>query len=385
MPIFDHRSAPSSGTARLADVYSAREIARAAGVPVRLVRDQISAGAIPSLDGTYVAEREAVTAARALQGATAGVAAAGTPGLRPPHELLSTPAAPRRRTGLPLALSSALHVAAVLMFVAISSLGLLSRDTEAELRKPMEPVRMVFLVQPGPGGGGGGGGLRQPTPPTRLKIARPTPKPVSRPIPIRRPPPVTTRAKVPPPPPQRPVRPVMRETTPIERPKPAPAAPAVVAPVVSDPADAEDAIGAIDASTAADPSAGRGTGGGAGSGAGTGMGEGDGAGIGPGSGGGTGGGPYRPGSGIDPPSLLREVKPSYTDQGRRQGVEGDVVLEIVVRRDGSVGDVKVLRRLGAGLDQKAIDAVRQWRFAPARRLGAPIDVVVEVAVEFKLR
>lgn len=385
MPIFDQCAAPSTGTARIADVYSAREIARAAGVAVRLVREQIAAGAIPSLDGTYVAEREAVAAVHALHGATAGIARADTPGLRPPRELLSTPAPPRRRTGLPLALSSALHVAAVLMFVAISSLGLLSRDTEADVRKPPTPVRMVFLVQPGPGGGGGGGGLRQASPPTRVKMARPKPRPVSRPIPIRRPPSITTRAKVPPPRPQPPVRPVMRETTPIQRSKPAPAAPAVVAPVVSDPADAEDARGTLDATRDAGPSAGSGSGGGAGTGAGTGMGEGDGAGIGPGSGGGTGGGPYRPGSGIDPPSLLREVKPSYTDQGRRQGVEGDVVLEIVVRRDGSVGDVKVLRRLGAGLDQKAIDAVRQWRFSPARRLGAPIDVVVEVAVEFKLR
>ena len=214
--------------------------------------------------------------------------------------------------------------------------------------------------------------------------SRPKPRPVSRPVPIRRPPPVTTRAKVPPPP-QRPVRPVVRETTPIERPKPAPAAPAVVAPVVSDPADERDAIGDLESTSNGDPSAGPGSGGGAGSGSGTGLGEGDGAGIGPGTGGGTGGGPYRPGSGIDPPSLLREVKPSYTDEGRRQGVEGDVVLEIVVRRDGTVGDVKVLRRLGAGLDQKATDAVRQWRFAPARRQGAPIDVIVDVAVEFKLR
>ena len=383
MPIFEQRPAPSSGSARVADVYSAREIAGAAGVAVRLVRERLASGAIPTLDGMFVAERDAVAAVRALQGAAAGIAADDTP--HAPRELLSTPAPARRRTGLPLALSTSLHVAAVLMFVAISSLGLLSSDTEADVRTPIDPVRMVFLVQPGPGGGGGGGGLRQPDPPTRLKIARPKPRPVSRPIPIRRPPPVTTRAKVPPPPPQRPVRPVTRETTPIERPKPAPAAPAVVAPVVSDPADAEDAIGALDASSGAEPSAGSGTGGGAGSGAGTGMGEGDGAGIGPGTGGGTGGGPYRPGSGIDPPSLLREVKPSYTDQGRRQGVEGDVVLEIVVRRDGSVGDVKVLRRLGAGLDQKAIDAVRQWRFSPARRLGAPIDVLVEVAVEFKLR
>ena len=115
------------------------------------------------------------------------------------------------------------------------------------------------------------------------------------------------------------------------------------------------------------------------------MGEGDGAGIGPGSGGGTGGGPYRPGSGIEPPSLLREVKPSYTDDARRQGVEGDVVLEIVVRRDGSVGDVKLLQGLRGGLNDRAIQAVRQWRFAPATRQGIPVDVIVEVAVEFKLR
>ena len=132
-------------------------------------------------------------------------------------------------------------------------------------------------------------------------------------------------------------------------------------------------------------SQGSGTGGGAGTGQGTGLGEGTGAGIGPGSGGGTGGGPYRPGSGITPPQLLREVKPEFTEDARRRGIEGDVVLEIVVRSDGSVGDVKVLQGLGGGLDRRAIDAVRQWRFSPARRFGAPVDVIVEVAVEFKLR
>jgi TonB family protein len=83
--------------------------------------------------------------------------------------------------------------------------------------------------------------------------------------------------------------------------------------------------------------------------------------------------------------LLREVKPDYTEDARRRGVNGDVELEIVVRSDGSVGDIRLLRGLGYGLDQRAIDAVRQWRFSPARRLGAPVDVLVEVAVEFKLR
>jgi protein TonB len=133
------------------------------------------------------------------------------------------------------------------------------------------------------------------------------------------------------------------------------------------------------------PSRGPGAGGGVGSGSGQGLGEGSGGGIGPGSGGGTGGGPYQPGAGIDPPTLVKEIRPAYTDAARRQAIEGDVVLEIVVRADGSVGNVRVRRSLGAGLEQKAIDAVRQWRFTPAKRHGAPVDVVVDVSVEFKLR
>lgn len=375
--------------ARVADVYSAREIASAAGVPVRLVRVQIAARVIPTLDGSLVAERDAVAAVRALGAAHAPGASAALPlspaGAARAADLLEVRPPAARRTGLPLMLSGALHAAAVLVFVAASSLGLLTADTESAVTKPAERARLVFLVKAGPGGGGGGGGMRQQAPPPKIQMKRPESKRASLPVPVRRPPPVTTRAKVPPPPPQRPVRAVMRETTPIQMPKPAPAAPAVVAPVVSAPADPVDRAGTLDSTRNGDASAGSGSGGGAGTGTGTGMGEGDGAGIGPGSGGGTGGGPYRPGSGIDPPSLLREVKPSYTDEGRRQGVEGDVVLEIVVRRDGTVGGVKVLRRLGAGLDQNAIDAVRQWRFSPARRMGSPVDVIVEVAVEFKLR
>ena len=83
--------------------------------------------------------------------------------------------------------------------------------------------------------------------------------------------------------------------------------------------------------------------------------------------------------------MLKEVRADYTDEARRANLSGEVVLEIVVRRDGTVGDIKMLRRLGSGLDQRAIDAVRQWRFAPARLKGTPVDVVVEVGVEFKLR
>jgi len=79
------------------------------------------------------------------------------------------------------------------------------------------------------------------------------------------------------------------------------------------------------------------------------------------------------------------VKADFTESARRRQLAGDVVLEIVVNRDGSVGQITVTKGLGEGLDQRAIAAVRQWRFAPARRFGEPVDVVVEVSVEFKLR
>jgi TonB family protein len=79
------------------------------------------------------------------------------------------------------------------------------------------------------------------------------------------------------------------------------------------------------------------------------------------------------------------VKPDYTEDARRRSIEGEVILEIIVRRDGSVGDVRIVRGLGHGLDQRAAQTVAQWRFAPARRFGTPVDVVVEVSVEFKLR
>jgi len=115
------------------------------------------------------------------------------------------------------------------------------------------------------------------------------------------------------------------------------------------------------------------------------VGEGLGPGIGPGSGGGTGGGAYRPGSGVDAPRLVKEVRALYTDDARRRGIEGDVVLEVIVTQSGSVDRVKVVRGLGSGLDQNAMAAVRQWRFNPARRQGVPVDAVLEISVEFRMR
>jgi len=240
---------------------------------------------------------------------------------------------------------------------------------------------LVFLMSPGPGGGGGGGGLRNPLPPRRVErkaVERPRPS-----VPEVTPKPViaTTRPETP----KEPTPVPAPVPTPVERaPEPLPSR-VIVAPVVNAAADTADRDGVVEQGKMASASRGPGAGSGAGAGQGIGSGDGRGNGIGEGSGGGTDGGPYRPGAGIEPPRLVREVKADYTDEGRRRGITGEVLLEIIVQSDGSVGDVTVLRGLGAGLDQRAVAAVRQWRFTPARRRGTAVDVIVQVAVDFTLR
>lgn len=336
------------------DVYDAREIARAAGRPLSTVQALIDSGRVSTVGGTYVAHAEAVRVLRALRGGrTLDVVAT-------PRPLFSEAPHLTREARVPVAASTAVHgvLAALGLLLALIGRG---NVTEALESKRLDPVRLVFLATPGPGGGGGGGGERRPRPPEPARRAGH--ESLTSPVPPPKPAPTPEPPRPQPPPP--------------EDPPPS-------APVASVAADTTTTSGVIE-ETPATASKGAGRDGPAGTGQGGGIGAGQGAGIGEGSGGGTGGGPFRPGSGIEPPRLLREVKPDYPEDARRRSVEGDVVMEIVVRRDGSVGDVRVLQSLGAGLDQRAIDAVKQWRFDPARRQGSPVDVLVEVSVEFKLR
>ncbi len=348
-----------------ADVYSAEEIALAAGVPESHV-----VAALGRADA-LVPFTDAVRIGRALsRGAGRATATASRPlfSIFGPGRLAAVERLERPR-GVPFVLSSTLHVTIVAVAVFMATLGLTPKAATLRLDDRPDPMHLVFLATPGPGGGGGGGGLLQKAPPP--KAAREGHHTMSSPIPVRQPP--------------KPIVPVAAPPEPTPPPLKAEPLPAVVAPVLAVPADNRSRVGVIEHTAADNESRGSGRGGGVGTGSGTGLGEGDGAGIGPGSGGGTGGGPFRPGSGIEPPRLLREVKADYTEDARLRGVSGDVVLEIVVRRDGSVGDVKVLQGLGSGLNDRAVQAVRQWRFAPAQRRGFPVDVLVEVAIEFKLR
>ena len=353
------------------EVFSVHDVARAAGVPVADVRSLLEAGVARSARGTYVTFESAAELVRLLR-------AERRVGRR---RLFAVSRGQKPATGMPLAASGALHAGLMVALILFAGLSVRSEVTE---RRIPDQTRLVFLATPGPGGGGGGGGLRNPAPPPEAKLAGKSslrsPVVVTKPVERTEKREVERRVETPPPPVPAPV--AKPEPPP---PAPPPPAPPVVAPVVSAPADTADRAGVVTPSPATQPSHGPGTEGGTGTGRGTGSGEGAGAGIGDGTTAGVGGGPYRPGSGIAPPSLLHEVKPIYTEDGRRRGIEGDVEMEVVVRADGSVGAIRLLRGLGSGLDQRAIDAVRQWKFSPARRFGTPVDVMVEVAVEFRLR
>ena len=362
----------------LPELYTARDIARAAGVAESDVRSLLDSGAIhsvasflrqhgePAWNG-FVLHGEAVRAVRTLrQRKLLDAKSAEHLGL-----LLTPSGAQHRQATVPFIVSTSLHVlVAVLLF--IGSLGL-----TAPMRRPSpstttrQPVRLVFLAQPGPGGGGGGGGLKMKPPPP--KAQRKGPQQISSPIPARRlPPPIRARTET-----GRaaagaargedaaagdgagradrggqegPGRPAEGSAEgaaaePGRRRQAAVPAPARARALAK--AAAPESVRA----RAAAPAAAR----------------------------------IARAAASSPPRLIKEVRADYTDAARRQNISGEVVLEIVVRSDGSVGDVRVLRRLGSGLDERAVQAVRQWRFSPARLKGAPVDVIVEVSVEFKLR
>ncbi len=132
------------------------------------------------------------------------------------------------------------------------------------------------------------------------------------------------------------------------------------------------------------PSNGTGSGGGIGSGSGGGVGSGTGPGVGPGHGGGIGGGVFRVGGGVSAPRALDTPDPEYSEEARKAKYQGTCVLWLIVGPDGKPRDIKVARALGMGLDQKAIEAVRNWKFEPAMKDGKPVAVQINVEVNFRL-
>jgi TonB family protein len=94
--------------------------------------------------------------------------------------------------------------------------------------------------------------------------------------------------------------------------------------------------------------------------------------------------PYRVGGDVKAPTVIERVDPVYPAEARMNRVAGIVIVETIIDRNGNVGDVKVLKPLPFGLDQAAVDAVKQWKFRPATRNGEPVDVFFNLTVNFKL-
>jgi len=85
-----------------------------------------------------------------------------------------------------------------------------------------------------------------------------------------------------------------------------------------------------------------------------------------------------------PPRIVESTPAQYTESALAEGVEGSVVLMVLVRRDGSVGAVSVSEGLEASLDRRALRTVKEWKFAPAMRNGRTVEIVMEVEMEFEL-
>jgi TonB family protein len=263
-------------------------------------------------------------------------------------------------------------VASLIWHGLLLTLILILAGRGGEAPAPVQPVAedisdsIVWLAEPGPGGGGGGGGNQMPEPPRPVEL--PGRDRIT--VPVAEPPPQA------PPPPQPEPEPEPEQLAQLNIP-----ATSLAAATASLPGTIEAPPGPPSNSQ------GSGRGGGAGTGTGTGIGSGTGSGLGPGQGGGTGGGVYRPGSGVMTPRVLREVKPQYTSDAMRARIQGVVLLECVVQPNGVCTEIQVVRSLDPtfGLDQEAIAALRQWRFAPGTRLGEPVPVLVTVELAFTLR
>ena len=258
-------------------------------------------------------------------------------------------------------LSALVHVAmiAAMLFLPLLFMGDTKKVKQTETQISLLDASKLLLNMPPnaeKSGGGGGGGRREKTPASLGKLPRPADRQLTPPVP-----------KVVNPAPVLPVEPTVVVPQLAQLPK-------LNFPDYGDPTGIPGP-----------PSSGPGTGGGIGTGSGGGVGPGKGGGVGPGEGGGTGGGLFRVGGGVSAPTVIYKVDPTYSEEARKAKYQGTVVLSAIVRKDGTIEILKVVRGLGLGLDENAIQALRQWKFRPGMRNGAPVDVALNIEVNFTLR
>jgi periplasmic protein TonB len=244
----------------------------------------------------------------------------------------------RTRLGPALGISAAVHFTLAVIGIIV----LTSAPAKAPTETPPFPTKFVFVASPG--AGGGGGGRPEPAAPQALEIPA-----HSRPVTV----PLTTAVQPP-------------EKTPV---------PQLEMPVETDAAKILSAAGLSVTALAAPGGDGRGTG--LGRGRGQGLESGEDSGF---------GGAQPVGGDVTSPVLLKKVQPRYTSAAMVAKLQGAVVLEAVVKADGSVGALRVQKSLDAklGLDEAAIEAAKQWAFKPGTRRGQPVDVIVTLVLEFRL-
>jgi len=121
-----------------------------------------------------------------------------------------------------------------------------------------------------------------------------------------------------------------------------------------------------------------------GNGNGTGIGSGSGTGLGPGSGGNYGGGVKHIGGGVSAPVVIYQVEPEFSEEARKAKAAGNVLVNLWVDEQGRPQHVHVLRGVGMGLDEKAVEAVKQYKFRPAMEGGKPVLVELNIEVNFQI-
>jgi TonB family protein len=95
---------------------------------------------------------------------------------------------------------------------------------------------------------------------------------------------------------------------------------------------------------------------------------------------------FRVGNGVTPPKVQSRVEPQYTAAARLARImSGTVVMQVVIKKDGTVDVLRVVQGLGGGLTNSAVDAIKQWKFSPGQKDGQAVDVALNIEVNFNLK
>lgn len=279
----------------------------------------------------------------------------------PPLDLTSQPIAvvdplAVKRDPLSSVISSVMHAAifTLILWFALQAHQQIVAPQRVEITPvDIKPYIPVTVPAPQTMGGGGGGGAHQV-----VEVSKGHLPPVAK----------TQMAPL--------------ETLKVDHPKLA-AAPTVVMPQrVNIPDNKMPNFGDTQSPQVALASQGGGSGSGFGQGAGGGIGSGRGAGVGRGSVGGYGGGVMSVGGGVIAPQVVHSVEPEFSDAARQTKYQGVVSIRLIVDTQGNPENIQVVHHLGMGLDEKAIEAVRQYKFRPAMYQGHPVPVQIVIDVEF---